>query len=304
MTVRAVTCAVKFAVTCASIMAAPPAKAQNALGESLLGHGKIAAAESAFVRSVATHAPDSLMAGVNLARLHFNRGERDRAMKEFDHFIDVYNKSAGQLTSTEMTAVGIACQYLGLDAPGLFKDALKAFDRAIMLDKSNIDAKIAVGDLFLEKYNSADAQTAFEEVLATNPSEPRALLGEAKRRYFDSQPGVDSLIARALEVNPNFVEARTQRAQLLLEIEEYALAQKEAERALSVNPASSEALAVLAAARYVTGDTRGYEEIRQRALALNPANAEFYATMSSAASRIRLYAVAAEFAKEGIAVDP
>ena len=35
--------------------------------------------------------------------------------------------------------------------------------------------------------------------------------------------------------------------QLLMEIEEYALAEKEAQRALSVNPSSSEALAVLAA---------------------------------------------------------
>ena len=68
-----------------------------------------------------------------------------------------------------MTAVGIACRYLGLDNPDLFKDALKAFDRAITLDATNVDAKIAVGDLFLEKYNSADAQAAFEEVLGDGP---------------------------------------------------------------------------------------------------------------------------------------
>ena len=289
---------------CAVLVCAPALRAQNALGEALIGRGKIAAAESAFVRAIAEHAPDSLMASVNLARLHYNRGERDRAMKEFDRFIDSYNNHARTLTSTEMTAVGIACQYLGLDNPDLFKDALKSFDRAILLDGSNIDAKIAVGELFLEKYNSADAQTAFEEVLVANPSEPRALLGEAKRRIFDSQPGVDSLLNRALEINPNFTEARVQRAQLLLESEEYALAQKEVERALAVNPSSSEALAVLAAIRYVTGDTKGYEETRQRALALNPANAEFYVTMSSAASRIRLYAVAASFALQGIAADP
>jgi len=293
-----------LAAACAALVGAPALRAQNALGEALIGSGRIAAAETAFVRAVAGHAPDSLTASVNLARLHYNRGERDRAMEEFDRFIDVFNNSAGTLTSTELTAVGIACQYLGRDRPDLFKDALKAFDRAILRDGKNIDAKIAVGELFLEKYNSADAQTAFEEVLAFNPSEPRALLGEAKRRIFDSQPGVDSLLNRALELNPNFTEARVQRAQLLLESEEYVLAQKEVERALAVNPSSSEALAVLAAIRYVTGDTKGYEETRQRALTLNPSNAEFYVTMSSAASRIRLYAVAASFALQGIAADP
>jgi tetratricopeptide (TPR) repeat protein len=288
----------------AAIAGAQTLPAQNALGVELRDHGKIAAAESAFVRGIAQHAPDSLTAMVNLARLHYDRGERDRAMKEFDRFIDIYNNGAGALTSAELTAVGIACQYLGRDNPDLFKDALKSFDRAIMLDGTNIDAKIAVGELFLEKYNSADAQTAFEEVLSSNPTNARALLGEARRRIFDSQPGVDSLITRALAVDPNFVDARIQRAQLLLEIEEPALSQKEAQLALAVNPASSNALAVLAAARYVTGDTKGYEEIRQRALALNPANAEFYVAMSSAASRIRLYAVAASFALQGIAADP
>jgi tetratricopeptide (TPR) repeat protein len=276
----------------------------NTLGEVLRDRGKIAAAESAFVAGAASHAPDSLMALANLGRLHFDRGERERAMKEFDRFIDIYNGSAGALTSTEMTAVGIACQYLGLDNPELFKDALKAFDRAILLDPTNVDAKIAEGELFLAKYNSADAQTAFEEVLAVDSTEPRALLGEAKRRVFDSQPGVDSLLTVALAINPNYVEAHAQRAQLLLEIEEYALAEKEVARALAVNPSSSEALAVLAAIRYVTGDTKGYEEARQRALALNPANAEFYVTMASAASRIRLYAAADSFALMGVAVDP
>ncbi len=288
----------------AALVCAQQARAQNALGVELRGHGKIAAAESAFVRGIAQHAPDSLAAMVNLARLHYDRGERDLAMKEFDRFIDIYNSSAGTLTSAELTAVGIACQYLGRENPELFKDALKSFDRAILLDGTNIDAKLDVGELFLEKYNSADAQTAFEEVLTSNPASARALLGEAKRRIFDSQPGVDTLITRALAVDPNFVEARVLRAQLLLEIEEPALAQKEAERALAIDPASSDALAVLAAARYVTGDTKGYEEIRQRALALNPANAEFYVAMSTAASRIRLYAVAASFATQGIAADP
>lgn len=293
-----------FAAVVALGVCAHALRAQNALGESLRAHGKIAAAESAFVRAIADHAPDSLTASVNLARLHFDRGERDRAMKEFDRFIDVYNNAGGMLTSKEMTAVAIACQYLGRDRPEMFKDALRAFDRAILLDPANTDAKIDVGELFLEKYNSADAQTAFAEVLAANPKDARALLGEAKRRIFDSQPGADSLLSRALEIQPDLTDARIQRAQMLLEIEEYPLAQKEVERALATNPSSTEALAVLAAIRYVTGDTKGYEEIRQRALALNPSNADFYVTMSSAASRIRLYAVAANFALQGIEADP
>jgi tetratricopeptide (TPR) repeat protein len=276
----------------------------NTLGEVLRARGKIAAAESAFVAGASSRAADSLTAFVNLAQLHFNRGERDRAMKEFDRFIDIYNGRAGALSSSEMTAVGVACSYLGLDNPDLFKDALKAFDRAIAIDANNNDAKNDEGELFLEKYNSADAQTAFAEALAIDSTDVRALVGEAKRRAFDSERGVDSLLARALAINPNDVDAHAQRAQLLMEIEEYAQAEKEAERALAVNPASTEALAILAATRFVTGDLKGFDAARQRAVALNPSNAAFYVTMSNAASHIRLYAQADSFALAGIAADP
>src|SRR5947209_1525198 len=75
----------------------------NTLGEIALIRGKRAVAESAFVRAGAEHANDSLTAALNLAVLHFDRGERDRAMKEFDRFIDVYNASGGaNLTSDEL----------------------------------------------------------------------------------------------------------------------------------------------------------------------------------------------------------
>ena len=65
----------------------------NPLGEVLITRGKRAAAESAFVRARPT--PDSLIASLNLAVLHYDRGDRDQAMKEFDRFIDVYNRSLG-----------------------------------------------------------------------------------------------------------------------------------------------------------------------------------------------------------------
>ena len=56
-----------IAIGAGALLCAPSLRAQNALGVELVGHGKIAAAESAFVRAVATHAPDSLTAMANLA---------------------------------------------------------------------------------------------------------------------------------------------------------------------------------------------------------------------------------------------
>ena len=274
----------------------------NSLGEILSLRGKREAAESAFTR--AQGGPDSLMASLNLAVLHFDRGERDRAMKEFDRFIDVYNRSSGaNLTSEELEAVAIAVQYLGENDPQLFKDALKAYDRAISEDPNNTDAKVKLGELFLGKYNFKDAQETFADVLATNPSDPRALLGAARRLEADGQPGADSLLRAALTVNPDYVDARTLHAEMLISLEDYAGAQQDIDRALKVNPNAEHTLAVAAGIKFLTHDQPGFDALRARALALDPHDAEFYATLADLAADVRLYRAAADFAKQGVTAD-
>jgi tetratricopeptide (TPR) repeat protein len=279
---------------------------QNTLGEVLHARGKNAEAEQAFVHAAA-RASDSLTAALNLAILHYERGDRDQAMKEFDRFIDVYNRTGGaSLSSADLTAVGIACRYLGATNPQLFKDALKALDRAIQEGADTPDgddARIALGEMFLEKYNSADAQSTFDEVLRTNPSDARALLGAAKRRIFDGASNADSLVRAALKVNPNDAAAHVFSAELHLDLEEYADAQREVDRALAVNPTLSEALAVRAAVRYLVGDQAGFDTAKRQALAANPRDAELYNTLAELSSRVRLYREAADFAKQALALD-
>ena len=277
------------------------------LGDVLHERGKNADAEQAFLRARAAHASDSLTAALNVAILHYERGDRDRAMQEFDHFIDVYNGAgAAGLSAADLKAVAIACRYLGATSPQLFKDALKAFDRAVQEGSDTPegdDARLALGEMFLEKYNSADAQTTFDELLGTNPNDPRALLGEARRRFFDGTSGADSLVQRALKVNPNYPEAHVFAAVLHLDLEEYAEAAREVDRALLVNPTLSEALAVRAAVRYLVGDMTGFETAKRQALAVNPRDAELYNTLAELSARVRQYKEAADFARQAVALD-
>jgi len=277
----------------------------NSLGQVLLVRGKRAAAESAFVRASSEHASDSLVAQLNLAELHYARGERDRAMKEFDHFIDIYNASAGSsLSSEELVAVATAVEYLGANDPQLFKDALKAYDRAISADPTNLDAKIKLGELFLRKYNFADAQKTFEDVLDNNPNEPRALLGAARRLEADNQPGADSLLRAALNVNPDYPDARTLHGEMLLSLEDYAGAQQDIDRALRIDPMNERALAVATAIKYLSHDQPGYEAMRQRALAANPNDGELDATLAELSGQVRLYEQAADFARQALQLNP
>jgi tetratricopeptide (TPR) repeat protein len=274
----------------------------NLLGEILYETGRLESAEEAFEGAVAGGASDLLTAELNLAVAYFERGEREEALRRFDRFIDVYNSSPS-LSSEALTAVATACRYLGGLNPQLFKDALKAFDEAVAADRGNLEPRLRAGELFLEKYNSTDAQETFKEILTINPTHPRALLGMAQVLHFDGSPEALDLVHKALEVNSNLVPARAFAARLELELENYEVAAREAEAALEVNPQSFDALSILAAARFLKGDRPGFDEAEARVFARNPRHADFYNTLADLCVQNRLYQQAADFARHAIELD-
>ena len=111
------------------------------------------------------------------------------------------------------------------------------------------------------------------------------------------------LANRSLEVNEHYVPARVFLATRLLQVEDYDRAMEEVDKALDVNPSSLEALSVLAAARYQSGDERGFAETRRRVLSLNSRHGDFYTTMEEVSARNRLYEQATRFASLAIEID-
>jgi len=273
----------------------------NVLGDVLYHRGRIDGAEQLY-RAAIRGASDSVVARLNLAILQYERGERDLAFDGFDHFIDIYNVRA-DLSAKELTAVATAARYLGTRNAELSKDALRVFDEAAAADPDELETKVRIGELFLEKYQSGDATTTFEEILAVNPSHPPALLGLARTQHFDGSTEAMATVRKSLEVNPNLIPARVLLARLHLETEGYDRALAEVERALEVDSSSPEALATLAAIRFLQGDDEQFEAARLRALARNPAYADFYNTLAEVTARNRLYSEALAFAKQAVALD-
>ncbi len=272
----------------------------NSLGEVLYATGRIEEAEQLFTAASASE--DSLVARYNLAVLWFDRGQVDQAMAEFDRFIDVYNRGGG-LTSGELSAVASAVRYLGVTEPALFRDALRAYDEAIAADPGNLEPRIRLGEMFLQKYNGTEADATFKEVLELNPNSPRALLGLARTRRFNGEPEAATLVEQSLEVNPNLVGARLFNATLSLEMEQFGEAESEVERALQINPMSLEAMAVRAAAKYLRGDERGFRSGTSTILEQNPRFSGLYTVLAEASARNRLYEQAASFARQAVELD-
>src|SRR5207245_2619336 len=130
-------------------------------------------------------------------------------------------EAGDRLTAEDWTAAGIAYRLLGAEDPQLFKEALRAFDRAIAADSTALEAQLRVGDLFLEKYNAPDARAAYEELLRRDPGNARARLGLARVRLFEGDAGAWADARLSLAANPNLVSAHALLARMALDAEEY-----------------------------------------------------------------------------------
>lgn len=280
-----------------------------ALGDVLLERGRIDEAEAAFRRAFDAGAHNARTARLRLASIRWRKGDHEGALDEFDRFIDIYNNSE-RLEARDLIAVAEAVHRLGVRDPELSKDAVKALDEAIAEDDGIVDgepaaveARLRMGELFLETYQSTDAQALFREVLASNPNQPVALLGMARAKKFDGSDEALTFVNQSLEVNPDLVPARVFLAQLLIDLEREADAQKEIDRALAVNPADLEALSTGAAIRWLAGDTAGFDSIRDRVLAQSPGYAGLHERIAELAVRQRRYAGAVELAGRAVAID-
>ncbi|NIP59111.1 MAG: tetratricopeptide repeat protein [Gemmatimonadetes bacterium] len=273
------------------------------LGQALRSRGRLDEAEDAFRRALNEGAADSLQARLELALLRFERGRREEALRTFDGFVDVYNRNRG-LSGEALTAVGTAVRHLGRGDPDLFRDALRAYDEAVAADSALLEPRLLLGDLFLSKYNSADARATYREALARDPRHPDALLGLARALDFDHEPEAAETARRALETNPDHVGVRAFLARLHLELERYDEAAREARRALEVNPASSEALSVLAALHWLTDDTASYAGVRERFLSHYPGSPVLALTTAELSATHRRYDEAVVLAAEAVEQDP
>ena len=252
---------------------------------------------------VAAQTVDSIeVRRANAERL-WNSGNRAEARREYEALARRLVNDDGQLTSPQIASIAGAIKALGTEEPQLLRDALVAYDRAIARDPSNLDARVDLARLFLEKYNSADARKTLAEVFARSRNFVPALLLEAERRDFDHEPGADSVLAVALGIEPENVRGRVLRARFLADAEDFAGARREIDRALKADASSAEALAAGLALSVAVGDTGSNMTYGRRFAQLYPASADAHVAVAEQLARVRQYEAAASWAREGTRID-
>ena len=136
----------------------------------------------------------------------------------------------------------------------------------------------AFGDMFLAKYNNAEAVKSYQRVLELDPRWAPALIGAAHALENENPPQAAALVKRALEINPNSVDAHVFLANQAIDAEKRAEARELLNKALAINPSSLDARSTLAALAYVEDKPQEFEAEVAKVLAISPNHGEVYRT--------------------------
>lgn len=275
------------------------AGAHAAVGESLAVSGKYREAAEEFRQASELGKGDvKIRADLRRAEMLDAVGDKDASSKLFEGVVSAYEDEEKSTAASE-TAAAMALAHLGR-----FKEANEVILDAIDSDKSYIEAHIFGGELFTSKYQYADASEFFRDALQLNPNSARAYLGTAQNRRIEGAEETRTALARALKINPNYVEAKVLSASLDLESESYASASATLDSALKINPNSVDAHSVRAALYFLQNRTQEFDGEVKATLAINPKAGELYETLSHFASITRQYSQGVEFSRRAIALEP
>ena len=263
--------------------------------------GRLDDADAAW--AVAARGADSLRAQVERLRLQRDRGGVDAAQARLTTLLTTADARSGTRTANEFHAMAIAARLLGRTDPQRFKDALRLYDRALAAEPTRLEARVELGEMFLEKFNGTEARATLQQVLAINPRHPRALAAMVRLNSFEGRGAPSDPLLELLRVNPTSAAAHVIAAKRLIDAEQYDAAVVQARKGLVVDSSAPAPWVAIAAARWLALDTAGHRAALDRAHQRLPGSAFAEVELADVSARNRLYADAVRFARAGVARD-
>jgi tetratricopeptide (TPR) repeat protein len=231
----------------------------------MIARGRYSDAE-ALLQPLATRVPTS-EAALQLGLLQRMLGQTG-ATQTLTRVTDVID--------TTKSAVEIARAARALQALGRFREANDAFRIAASAAPNNPDIQTGWGDLFLEKYNNAEALKSYQAAFEIDQRWVPALIGAAHALENEDPPQALGMIKRVLQINPSSVDAQIFLAAQAGDVDKHKDAREALKKALEVNPASIEAHTALAALAFVEDNNAEFESEVAKVHAVAPTNAVVY----------------------------
>ncbi|HVR75461.1 MAG TPA: tetratricopeptide repeat protein [Planctomycetota bacterium] len=280
-----------------------------ARGRVHLVKGSLAEAEAAF-RAALGAEPGNVEALNRLGETLSKRGKLEEATASWQKIVQVYEamsvEDAERLAPEAFVEMGLAL--VGLNR---FKEAHEVmFSSARDKDPKDPALLLASGRVLKEKYNFPDSRDELREALDQNPRFADALVVLADNYLTDFQVGTkryelaDKSLKKAIEVNPNQAEAYLVRGSLVLSDGNVAGAAADFTKSIELDPSSLRARGLLAACRFLEGDSAQLERVEKEALSLNPRGAEFFHTIALAIENKFRYKESVQYSDRALELDP
>ena len=219
-------------------------------------------------------------------------GRKNESAQYLEQAIQRYND--GLVFASEDVAMVALATWLR----GYFHDANSLFNEATRANPDNLEAHVLWGDLFLEKYNAADAERSYREALEINARYTPALVGIAR------VVGDERSLQRAMAINPNSVAALETYGHLLLMNGREEEAMDYFNRVLALNSESLKTLSILAAQAVLEERMADYAGYRAQVEAFSPGNSRFLGDIADTFGNNYRFTEAVEYARAAIEADP
>jgi len=208
------------------------------------------------------------------------------------------------LAATTQSASEMARAARALQALGRFEQANRAFREAAGAAPGNPAINTAWGDLFLEKYNKAEAVKSYQAALEADARWTPALFGIAQALADDNPPQAVAAAKKALEINPSYVDADVFLAAQAIDADHHDEARELLQRALMVNSSSLDAHSTLAALAYVEDKKDEFDAEVSKVLGIAPHYGELYRAAGELTAHSYRFDEAVELTRRALALTP
>ena len=233
-------------------------------------------------------------AALDLGQLYLYLGRRE----EGGRLLQTVLTRGARNSPASLLRLGLAARALGR-----FQDANTFLRSAGTMAPDDPVINTAWGEVFLEKYNRADAVRSFQEALKADPDYLPARMGLAKATLEQDPAAAKGAVEGVLELNPNHVAAHLLIAELALDDRQRDDARASIQKALAVNPNSLEARALDAAIAFLEARSDDFEAGVAAALALNPVYGDVYRMAGEHAARNYRFDEAVALTRRALEID-
>jgi tetratricopeptide (TPR) repeat protein len=206
---------------------------------------------------------------------YFDKQQYREALIEFKNVVQLDPKDAD-------THYRLALTHLKLGGATNLQGAFAELSRAVEMDKTNRDAQLKLGELYLLGNEPAKARKQADIVLASAPQDTEGLILKGRSLINEKHyaEGIAEL-KKAIELDPKNMRTYIELARAQVFAKDTAAAEATLEKALTIDPRSTEILIALGDFHITTGKPDQAEIIYKQALEIAPDNEDIYFRLAS-----------------------